>query len=239
MGDSPDLGHRDLRSSEHRGDVIYRAAGFHDPPTVAERAAQSAIASGSAFELFTGGLGAMAAIVGIANYHPVYMGALATIAIGFSLLAQGGTLAARWQAADHIASKERTEAIGIGTEVIGGFAGVALGALALLGVVPQVLLPVAMIVVGAALLFGGPAQPQIADAAPGSGRHRFRATRDALRTSSSVMVTAGLAGIVLGVLALALERYVLVLALIAMLAVAGGLIVAGGAVTARFGRRVR
>lgn len=219
-----------------KGDVIYRAAGFHDPPTVEEKATQTQIASGSSFELFAGTLGAVAAVAGIANYFPIYMAAIATIAIGFALLAQGGTLAARWQNAEHIPSTERTEALGIGTEVIGGFAGFALGVMALLGVVPMILLPVAAIVVGAALLFGGPAQPQIADAAPRSGR-QFRVTRDVVRTSSSVMVMAGLAGIVLGVLGLALSGYTLVLALIAMLCVAGALVLAGGALTARFGRR--
>jgi len=232
MGYSPE--DPDRRNVERS--VVYRAAGFHDPPTAEERATQSAIASGSSFELFAGIVGAIVAIVGIANYFPFYMAATATIAIGFALLAQGGTLAARWQNAEHIASTERKEALGIGTEVIGGFAGIALGVLALFGVFPEVLLPVAAIVVGAALLFGGPAQPEIADAAPPAGR-RFRVTRDAVRTSSSVMVFAGLAGIVLGVLGLTLEGYVLLMALIAMLVVAGALVLAGGALTARFGRR--
>ena len=232
MGYSPDLGPQDLRSLEQRGDVIYRAAGFHDPPTVEERATQAQIASGSSFELFAGVIGAAIAVVGIAGYFPAYMAAIATIAIGFALIAQGGTLAARWNATPVATG----EAIGIGTEVIGGFAGIALGALALLGVVPSVLLPVATIVVGAALLFGGPAEPQLAEAAP-RARQPFRVTRDSLRTASSVMVMGGLAGIVLGVLGLTLGGYTLVLANIAALCVAGALVVAGGAVTARFGRR--
>lgn len=233
MGYSPDLGDQDLRTLDKRGDVIYRAAGFHDPPTAQERATQATIASGSSFELFCGVVAALMAVIGVAGYFPVYMAATAAIAIGFALIAQGGTLAAR---SAQVASNERVEAIGIGTEVIGGFAGIALGGLALLGVVPSVLLPVAMIVVGAALLFGGPAEPHLADAAPRT-RQPFRVTRDALRTASSVMVTAGLAGIVLGVLGLTLDGYTLVLANVAALCVAGALVVAGGAVTARFGRR--
>jgi hypothetical protein len=51
------------------------------------------------------------------------------------------------------------------------------------------------------------------------------------------MVMAGLGGIVLGVLGLALDGYTIVMSLIAMLAIAGSLILAGGALTARFGRR--
>jgi hypothetical protein len=233
MGYAPDLGNQDVR----RGDVIYRAAGFHEPPTKEERATQMAIASGSSFELFAGVIAAVLAIVGIASYYPAVMAATATIAVGFALLAQGGTLAARWEHAAHIPTTEKTEAIGIGTEVLGGFVGIALGAMAMLGVVPLVLLPAAAIAVGAALLFGGPAQPQIADAAPRSRRPSWHVTRDAVRTSSSAMVMAGLGGIVLGVLGLALDGYTVVMSLIAMLAIAGSLILAGGALTARFGRR--
>jgi len=239
MGYSPDLGNQDLRSLEHRGDVIYRAQGFHDPPTAEERARQRAIKSGSEFEAFTGGLAAITAIIGLASYFPIYMGSIATIAIGFALIAQGGALASRWQnvaTATIPRSVRYTESVGIGTEVLGGFAGMALGVLALLGVAPLVLLPVAAIVVGAALLFGGPAQPQLADAVPHASQ-RFRRTRETLRTSSSVMVTAGLAGVVLGVLGLTLGGYALVLALVAMLAVALALVVAGGVVTKNFGRR--
>ena len=237
MGYAPDLGNQDIRSLDQRGDVVYKAAGYHDPPTSEERASQLAIASGSSFELFAGVIGAAVAITGIAGYFPVYMGAIALIAVGFALLAQGGTLAARWQHAEHIAASERKEAVGIGTEVLGGFAGIALGVLALLAVVPLVLLPVGAIVLGAALLFGGPSQPHIAEVAPGMRARRYRVTRDAVRTSGGVMVMAGLASIVLGVLGLALEGYVLVMSLIAVLCIAGALVTAGIAVTARFGRR--
>ena len=241
MGYAPNLGDQDIRSLEQRGDVVYKAAGYHDPPvsTAEDRATQVAIASGSSFEAFAGVIAVAVAIAGIAGYVPVYMGAIATIAVGFALLAQGGTLAARWQNATHIPGTEHREAVGIGTEVIGGFAGIALGVIALLGVVPLVLLPVSAIVLGAALLFGGPAQPQIAEAAPAASRHRYRVTRDAVRTTSSVMVMAGLASVVLGVLGLALSGYTMVMSLIAMLCVASALVIAGGVLTARFGRRFR
>src|SRR5687767_3622220 len=186
MGYAPDLGNQDLRSLEHRGDVIYKDPNFREAEA---RATQAQIASGSSFELFAGLIAAVVAIVGIAGYAPIYTAATATIAVGFALLAQGGTLAARWQNADHIPSTEHREAMGIGTEVLGGFSGIALGVMALLQVAPFVLLPVGAIVIGAALLLGGPSQPQIAEAAP----RRYRVTRDSMRTASSVMVMAGLA----------------------------------------------
>lgn len=203
-------------------------------PTRGMREAKSSVVNSSGFEMFTGGIGAVAAVAGIAGYRPVTMGAIAASALGLALLAQGGALAAGSQ---HVTNPdgERKEAVGIGTEVVAGVAGFALGVLALFGVVPLVLLPVAAIVSGAALLLGGPAQPQMADAEPRSSLH-YRVVRDALRTTSSVMVMAGLAGVVLGVLGLAMHGYVILLALIAMLALAASLIVTGGIVTARLGR---
>jgi hypothetical protein len=198
------------------------------------REPQSSIVNGSAFEMFTGGIGAACAVAGLAGYRPVTMGAIATIALGLSLISQGGALAA---GSHHVttAAGERKEAIGIGTEVLAGFIGFALGVMALFGVVPLVLLPVATIVGGAALLFGAPAQPQMADTEPRSSL-RYRVVRDSLRTTSSVMVMAGLGGVVLGILGLAMHGYVVLLALIALLAIALSLIVSGGIVTARFRR---
>ncbi len=237
MGYAPH--NQDVRNVERRGEVIFMAHGRNGAmlgrPT--DKATQAAIASGSSFELFAGLIAAVVAVIGIAGYFPIHMAATATIAVGFSLLAQGGTLAARWQDADHIPTTERTEAVGIGTEVLGGFAGISLGVMSLLGVVPLILLPVSAIVLGAALLFGGPTQPQIAEAAPDQPMRRYRVTRDAVRTSSSVMVMAGLAAIVLGVLGLATVGYTSVMALIAMLCIAGALMLAGGTLTARFARR--
>jgi len=149
------------------------------------------------------------------------MAATATIAIGFALLAQGGTLAARWQNADHIPSTERKEAIGIGTEVIGGLPASRSASRAVRRVSRKSCCP-SRDRRRRALLFGAPPS-EIADAAP-RRVHQFRVTRDAVRTSSSVMVFAGLAGIVLGVLGLTLEGYMLLMALIAMLVVAGALV---------------
>lgn len=202
--------------------------------TTDDRATRAQIASGISFELFAGAIAAALAVLGLAGYFPVYMAATAAIAIGFALVAQGGALAARWQQATHIPATERTEAVGIGTEVLGGLAAVALGVLALLEVAPLILLPVAAFVIGAALLLGGPTQPELV--AAGAAR-RFRVTRDTVRTASSVMVTAGVGAIVLGALGFVFEGYVVVLALIAMLCVAVALVATGGALTARFGRR--
>jgi hypothetical protein len=206
-------------------------------PPAGDRQTQAAIASGSSFELFAGLIGLVCAIVGVAGYAQVWMAAIAIIALGFALLAQGGTMAARWQNAEHIAGSERTEAVGIGTEVFGGLAALALGVLALLHVMPLVLIPIASIVLGTALLLGGPAQPELVEAGRAGSPQRWRVTRDVVRTSGGVMVMAGLAAIVLGVLALASGGPVLLLSLIGLVTVAAALVLAGGALAARFARR--
>lgn len=238
---------RRARERRHSGphDVLFVADGYRDVPDTREhpipvdRETADAITSGSAFELCVAALAVAAAIVGISGIAATYMAALATMAVGFALLAQGGLLASRWNNAIRIEGRVRTEAVGIGTEVFGGLAGLALGVLAFFGVLPHVLMPIAAIVLGVALLLGGPTQPELAEVGrSGESGKRYRVTRRAVRTSGGVMVMAGLAALVLGTLALLVSTGpILTLSLVAMLCIGAALVLAGGAVTARFARR--
>lgn len=221
------------RSRDERGEVVYAwDAGDDD-----ERQAASTLESGSALEVLAGAVGVVFAIAGLAGVFPVPAAAMATIAVGLALLAQGGTTAVRWREAEHIPDTERAEALGIGSEVAGGFASIVLGALALLGVMPRELLPSAMLVLGAALLLGGPAQPELVrDVVP----RRWRITREGVRTSSGAMVMAGLAAVVLGILALAGgPGRAIVLTLVAALCVAASLMLSAGVFARRIPRRFR
>lgn len=237
--------YRRARQRRRAGDheVLYVADGYDtrdDLPRVVDRRTAATITSGSIFEVVMATAAVVAAVAGLSGVAPRMLAALATIAVGFALLAQGGLLAARWNDAIRIPGRERTEAVGIGTEVFGGLAGLVLGVLALLDLMPLVLLPVAAIVLGVALLLGGPTQPELAEVArPGAepGR-RYRVSRRAVRSSGSVMVMAGLGALVLGTLALLVSTGpILTLALAAMLCIGMALVLAGGAVTARFARR--
>src|SRR6266545_1623867 len=149
--------------------------------TSEERATALTIASGSAIELAAGAIGIVVAIVAIVGFYQLALASIATIVVSFALLAQGSTMAARWQHAIHIAGSERAEAVGISTEVFGGLAGLTLGVLALVDVQPHQLLPAAAIVLGASMLLGGPSQPEISHG---------HVTRRATRTSGGVMVMA-------------------------------------------------
>jgi hypothetical protein len=206
-------------------------------------AAQAEEVIGSTFELSGALLGVLFAIVGLVGGARFHMATFGTIAVGFALLAHGSTMAARWSHADRFSrpaapdrpnrqARERTEAVGIATEVLGGLAAITLGVVAASEVRPLVVLPVAMLVLGVALLLGGPTQPALAPARV----RRWTAARDLVRAGSGVMAMSGLAAIVLGVFAL-LGGPILKLTLIAVLCIAGALLVAGGALPGRIARR--
>lgn len=220
-------------------DVPHESWRLDEPPETTpqppDRVTQMMLASGSSFELFSGAIAVVLAIVGLAGYLPLYVAGIATIAVGLALLAQGSTVAARWREAHRIAGRERLDKIGMSTEMFGGLAAVVLGLLALLGVAALTLLPVASIVLGVALLLGGGAQPDVVE--DESPRH-WHVSRDAVRAASGVMVMGGLSALVLGVIAIAAEGPILALALTAQLCVAAALVLSGGSLLARFRERV-
>jgi len=189
------------------------------------------VESGASLEVLAG-LGAVAlTVIGIDGHRPLTMGAVATLLLGIALVTQGGAIASRWRAMVRRLDGtryDRTELLGgIGTEVFGGLVGIAIAILALAGVVPRVMVPVATIVYGAALLLGGAAQPELANLGGRDSRAQ------AVEASGGIMVIVGIAAAVLGILALLEVGPAIVLALIALLCVGGALTFAGGALAAR------
>jgi hypothetical protein len=197
-----------------------------------DRPTELVVDSGSAFELFAGAIAVVASIIALWGYSYV-MAALATVAVGFALLAQGATIAARWERATHIAESERLEVFGITTELFGGLVGIVLGVAAIFGAMPMTLLSVASMVIGGALLLGGPTQPVLAK----DDRSRARVTRDLVRSSSGVMVMAGLSALVLGLVAVIAGGPVLTLVSVAMMLLGAALVLAGGSLVAVLARR--
>lgn len=198
------------------------------------------LTGGSTLETF-GGLSAIVlAVIGF-QQQPIQMCAVATIAIGFALLSQGASLMARWRQTlrklEH-SKLERNELVeGVSTEVFGGTVGIVLGILALLGIKPDVMLPVAAIVFGGSLLLGGAAQPDLVYLAPERNPRYARATFRAIQASGGIMVLVGVASAVLGILALLRVGPPIHLTLVAMLGIGFSLLFAGSALTARFVRR--
>lgn len=231
--------HEVIYSGEDRriGQDRRRAAGHEEKVTT------TALTSGSSLEVIGGAGAVVLAIIGLAGYLSTYMAPIATIAIGGALLAHGAAVTARWTDTMRRAIAARSERLeltgGIGSEIFGGMCGIVLGILALAGVSPLVLLGVAAVVFGGAILLGAPAQSDLARLAPDRDPRVGRFTYEAVEASMGTMVLVGCGAIVLGILALVHVGPALTLALVAMLAVGGALLVTGGALTTRFARRLQ
>ena len=219
-----------------------RMTGERPLTTKDEKVTEQVLTGGTTAEAVAGIAGVVLAVIGLATFWSYTMCGIAAIAIGVGLLLHGGAIAARWNQAMHRLDVngryDRTElAGGVGTEVIGGAAGIVLGVLAVAGIHGPTLLPVAAIVFGAALLLGGAAQPELENLAPEYEPRFRRMTHQAIEASSGVMVMVGIAAAVLGILALLKVSSVITLSLVAMLCVGGALLLAGGTLAARFVRR--
>jgi hypothetical protein len=123
-------------------------------------------AAGGASTVAIGGLAtAVLAIVGLAHVFPVYLAAVASILLGGAFLAEGASLTARFTRFLRQSSGMSQERVDLGggasAPFLAGCTGIVLGILSLLGVVPEVLMAVAVIVFGAGLVVGGGASARL------------------------------------------------------------------------------
>jgi hypothetical protein len=188
--------------------------------------------------LVAGGAGILA-IVGLAGLFPQALLAVATIGVGAAFLFEGAAIVARLSDLLHEVTEGRMQAVemGAGTtaETLAGLVGVTLGILALLGVIPVILVPSAVIVYGAAMMIGAGANIRINEL---SAMHRQEhpmarnITHEAVRATTGLQVLAGIAAITLGILALAtVDR--LILSLVAMLGISVVFLLTDTAVASR------
>ncbi len=136
------------------------------------------------------------AIVGLAGVFSNTMAAIATIVIGASVLSEAGAFGATMftrVGASAVTTTEASNNGGLSADLLGGIAGIVLGILALLGVAQVTLLAVAVLIFGATFLLSSLA---------------FANTN----FNSGGQLLVGLAGIVLGILAvIGLDQMTLVL----------------------------
>ncbi len=119
-------------------------------------------ATGSVLEAVAAAAAMALTIIGLAGAEPLFLAAIATIVLGAALLAEGGGVAARQhhymtRADEHARTANVESAVEAGrtsAESIAGIAGIVLGILAVITVVPHVLLPIALIVFGGGLIMG-------------------------------------------------------------------------------------
>lgn len=205
-----------------------------------ERTAAEVLAGESFGEALAAAGALVLAIIGLAGLYPVQLVSIATIAVSAALVLEGGAVATRFHAilAETAGGKLEASELGGGlsTEILGGAAGVVLGILALLGVVPYTLLGAAAIVLGGSVMLGSMTDVKL-NAITVHGAHLSETARavarNAVRAAAGAQALVGAGAIVLGILAL-LNNHAVVLTLVAMLALGGALLLAGGAIGARF-----
>lgn len=167
------------------------------------------LGGGSLAESLLGAAAMVLAIVALSGIEVIYLGAIATIAMGAALLFEGAAIAAEYS---RLVSSVQGDTMsrmelggGVTAESLGGIAGVALGVLAVLHVAPMTLLAVAVIVFGGTLIVATGANLRLKDLRL-DGRHldprAHRTIRAFVAATSGTQVLVGIGAIVLGIIAL-------------------------------------
>lgn len=210
--------------------------------TYMENRSADAAAFGGLLDAAGGIATAALAIIALAGIAPQALMGVATIVFGAALLVQGGALLSEYSGitfpSGTLAATAATDSLsggGVGVMFMVGAAGIVLGILALLGIVPLVLCGAALIAFGAALLLGS------------SSLRNLYQLQSAVRRASGVLLPtggevlanemaagsagaqllAGIAAIVLGILSVS-GVYSLPLTLIGLLVIGATNILAGG-----------
>jgi hypothetical protein len=177
------------------------------------------------------------AIAGLAHAWPTILSGIAQIVFGIGLLsADTGVVAYYWRRW----RGERTVSVqlggGLGAEAVAGVAGIVLGILTLIGLVPYVLSAVCVIVLGVSVILGGAVRAQLLTRA----LHRLdwtdeerEITQEAHRAALGGRALIGLAAIILGIISVVLAASApadsLVLALVGLLCLGAGSLLTGAA----------
>lgn len=180
------------------------------------------------------------AIIGLADIFPWLLGAIATIALGAALVFEAGAITARFAALEpegqgslSLLTWGRWGTMSAG--FLAGCAGIALGILAILHVDPEVLIPIAVIVYGAALIMDSGVRVRLSTLeSEHAGLHGMskQVAREAAAASSGIQVLVGLGGITLGILA-TIGISSQTLCLVALLSIGSAILVVGSFVGGR------
>jgi hypothetical protein len=201
--------------------------------TYSSPAATTDVGSYGGFVDALGGIATIVlAIIGLAGVKAEMLVAIATVVFGAALLIQGGAMLTEFAQIETRETSSSTSGGGLSALFLVGFAGIVLGVLALLGLYAPVLTAAAAIAFGAALVISSSAVWQLLTSR--SIAARFERHSPLLRVmasevaagSAGLQAMAGLAVIVLGILAVA-GVYITGLTLIALL-IAGAAIVLTG-----------
>jgi hypothetical protein len=210
-------------------------------PTVAdeERFTSFVISGGATMELTCALAAVVLAIIGLCGPGPRYMAGVGAIAIGLGLVVGGGAPAARWEREARRARRVQKAELagGLGTEVLAGLAGIVCAAIGLANYAPQILLPIAILVLGLGHVLGSAVQPLVASFVVDRDPEFDHKTRVMAESTIGPMAFVGIGSMVLGVLGL-IGIVPLSLVLVATLAMGCALLFAGAAEALRFAHRL-
>jgi hypothetical protein len=204
-----------------------------------ERRGEGFTASSSTGSAIAGLAALVLSIIGLAEVARPYMLTIAGIVLGVGMLIEGGFVVGEYARILQYAPGRTQGDLGGGlsTEALTGVAGITLSILALIGIVPAILMSIAVIVLGVGMLVGSGVVSRLntlkIETAPlGEPDMRRRVAYDATRAAAGTEVLVSLAAIVLGIVAL-VGVNAEVLSLVATLALGAGLMLAGGALLTR------
>lgn len=169
------------------------------------------------------------------------MTSIATIVLGVALLAEGGAIAA--QVSKLLAANGMIGAAELGggmtAEVHAGVAAIVLGILGFVSLHPTVLLPAAVIAVGGSLYLTAGTVERLGHMrlqTKGVSEAAEKVARAAVSAAVGTQILAGIAAIVLGVLALVSANHTAILTLVALLVLGSALTLSGTTVAGRLVR---
>jgi hypothetical protein len=176
-------------------------------------------------ENIAGGGAIALAIIGLAGISPLLVASIAVIAVGAALLFEGGAVASRLSRIMQSKSRTGINASdlggGITAEFLGGTAGLTLGVLAIVNVVPLYLVSISVVVFGAAILSGSRAVARINSRVIedlDESQEAKKVAYEVIMSSAVVQILIALAAITLGIIAI-IGTDPLILSLVALLIV--------------------
>ncbi len=195
-------------------------------------------ATGTMTEGLGGAAAVVLAILGLIGVLPAALGSVAVIAIGLSLLVEGGSVAAQYsRLLDRAPANFSARLAGgdVTMEAMCGLAGIVLGILALLHLHEVALLSVSVLIFGGALLMASVTTARLSElrmrvvAENDRGRE---VAREALYSDTGSEMLMGVATVVLGILALSgLDP--LPVALVGLLCIGASVLLTGVSISAR------
>jgi hypothetical protein len=218
-----------------------------------ERGAIQVETTGSITEAAGGIAVVVLSIIGLARADNGFLMAIAAIVLGVAILAQGGTVAAEFSkllssigAATPGPATTGTATMGAGgvefggmtMEFLAGGAAIVLGVLALIGIHTDILVAAAVITAGGALILSAGSLQRMSDVqmqAAGLPELTRKLSQAAFSSTSGAQALAGIAAVVLGILALSAVSAG-ALTLVGLLVLGAAVAVSGAALTGRIAR---